>query len=91
MSELTHTCSVSSQQLDSSSFGGVVGHTLFPDEAVVSVVGVVRISGRCAATVSDDPEVELCQDPSLVVWRGVAGAAVTYLRTHDRTDPSARN
>jgi len=34
-------------------------HTLFPDEGVVSIVGVVRISGGCAAAISEHTEIEL--------------------------------
>ena len=33
--------------------------TLFPDKAIVAVVGVVCITGRCAAAISKHPKVEL--------------------------------
>jgi hypothetical protein len=33
--------------------------TLFSDQGVVAVVGVVRISCRCAAAISEHPKVKL--------------------------------
>ena len=84
---LTHTEAVSS-----------VGHhanklrTLFPDEGVVAVVGVVCITGRCAAAISQNTKVEFC---SGVRYSGrfliLHDFNVTDPRTRVRTDPGDRS
>ena len=45
-----------------------VKHTLFSNEGIVAVVGVVCITCRCAPTISKDTKVEFCSKVSL--WTG---------------------
>lgn len=60
MSELTHTmCEEWSAKVDRRGF--VYKRTLFANEGIVPVIGVVCISGRCASSIAQDSEVELCR------------------------------
>ena len=43
-----------------SSGNGTVDRTLFPDQAVVSVIGVIGIASGRTTAVADYPKVELC-------------------------------
>jgi hypothetical protein len=51
---LTHTMRISNAP--NMKFGL---HTFFPDEGIIAIVGVVRISGGCAATVPEHAKIEL--------------------------------
>ena len=57
MSELTHTVTVS-QARDKKC---VSSHTLFSDQGVIAIVGVVGITRRSRAAITQGAEVELCR------------------------------
>lgn len=69
--------------------------TLFADETVVSVVGIVGVSGYCASSVAYDAEVELCAIRVSMHGSYVnifASCAVrTYRGIHGRIDLNGRS
>lgn len=68
---LTHTTLVSSLHTSTPKPSAAGKLTFFPDQGVIAVVGVVRVTRRCTATISEGPEVEFfaCQRlcPSKIV------------------------
>jgi hypothetical protein len=70
-----------------------VHRTLFPDQAVVSVVGVVGIAGSSAPAIANDAEVKLCmtQRGELGSERCSSNATATYRETRVRNDLDGRN
>jgi hypothetical protein len=62
--ELTHTVPILSAPFLPCWVVDRVPRTLFADQTVIAVVGVVGISCNCASAIANDPEVELCSDVS---------------------------
>lgn len=86
--ELTHTGKVSK---GTPLARPMAQRTLFPDEAVVPVVGVVGVSRDSAAAIPDDPKVELCAEVSASAHRKAPIASVTNLGTRGRSGQNARS
>lgn len=95
--ELTHTSFMGTVSVDWSHFGAKASEarTLFPNQAVISVIGIVCITRNRTATIANDTEVEFWEEGHVSSACGHARAIihkeVAYPGTHGRSDQNAQS